>query len=131
VLAFVQVAVTGVVSAIVTALLPGAAGFHGVPSALHSSAVLISLVVMVLFVTVFGFWGMSAMQAYLSATEAAVIFSLEPVLATLIGAYWMRERFLALQKVGAGLILAAMLASELLPRMLGRGRKEELEKAAD
>jgi drug/metabolite transporter (DMT)-like permease len=132
VLAFVQVTVTGVVSAAITALLPGAAGFEGTAAALHSHAVAVSLAVMVIFVTIFGFWGMSAMQAYLSATEAAVIFSLEPVTATLIGAYWMGERFLALQKMGAGLILAAMLTSELLPRIVTRGTPEGTsEKAAD
>jgi drug/metabolite transporter (DMT)-like permease len=130
VLAFAQVAMTGVASGLITAVLPG--GFRGAGAALHSPAVLVALAAMVVLVTMFGFWGMSAMQAYLSATEAAVIFSLEPVTATLIGAYWMGERFLALQKVGAGLILAAMVASELLPRVLARRTAEGIaEKAAD
>jgi drug/metabolite transporter (DMT)-like permease len=132
VLAFIQVVITGVVSAGITAFLPAPNGFQGTAAALHSHAVLVSLAVMVFFVTIFGFWGMSAMQAYLSATEAAIIFSLEPLTATLMGAYWMGERFLPLQKLGAGLILAAMLASELLPRLIARGRMEEVaEKAAD
>lgn len=132
VLAFIQVVITGAVSAIITAFLPAPNGFQGTLAALHSDSVLAALGLMVLFVTIFGFWGISAMQAYLSATEAAIIFSLEPVTATLIGAYWMGERFLPLQKLGAGLILAAMLASELLPRLIARGRMEEAaEKAAD
>lgn len=130
-LAFTQVAITGGVSAIITLFLPAPSGFQTAPTALHNETVVIALAVMVFFVTLFGFWGMSAMQAYLSATEAAVIYSLEPVTATLIGVYWMGEHFAVLQKVGAALILAAMLTAELLPRIVARISPEELEPAAD
>lgn len=129
VLAFTQVAITGGVSAIITFLLRAPNGFQGTVAALHSHAVLLALAVMVLLVTIFGFWGMSAMQAYLSATEAAVIFSLEPVTATVIGVLWMGERFLPLQLAGAALILAAMLTAELLPRAIARIWPEEIAEA--
>jgi len=131
VLAFVQVAVNGGVSALITGFLPAPNGFQGALTALHSQAVLLALGVMVLFVTMFGFWGMSAMQAYLSATEAAVIFSLEPVTATMIGIYWMGDQFQMVQLAGAGLIVVAMLTAELLPRLIARTRPEELAEAAD
>lgn len=131
ILAFTQVAITGGVSLIITAVLPAPNGFQTTPAALHNPAVLIALALMVVLITMFGFWGMSAMQAYLSATEAAVIYSLEPVTAMLIGVYWMGERFMAAQKLGAALILVAMLTAELLPRMLSRMSAAELESAAD
>ena len=131
VLAFTQVAITGGLSAIITAFLPAPNGFQSAPGALHDPAVLLALGIMVLLVTVFGFWGMSAMQAYLSATEASVIFSLEPVTATFIGVYWMGEHFSRLQELGAALIVAAMLTAELLPRVVVRVWPEEMDKAAD
>ena len=131
VLALTQVAITGGLSAIVTALLRSPNGYQGALAALHSEAVLVAMGVMVVFVTIFGFWGISAKQAYLSATEAAVIFSLEPVTATLIGIYWMGDHFQTLQLLGAALILAAMLTAELLPRLIARMRPEELSEAAD
>lgn len=127
VLAFMQVAVTAAISAVITAFLPAPNGFQATWTALHSGTVLLGLAVMAFLVTDFGFWGMSAMQAYLSATEAAVIYSLEPVTATIIGVLWMGERFRPLQQLGAVLIVAAMLTSELLPRVLARIRPEEMQ----
>ncbi len=131
ILAFTQVAITGAVSTVITAVLPVPGGFQSTPAALHNPAVLIALAMMAVLITVFGFWGMSAMQAYLSATEAAVIYSLEPVTATLIGVYWMGERFARPQQLGAVLILAAMVAAELLPRLLARLSPDELAEAAE
>jgi drug/metabolite transporter (DMT)-like permease len=127
ILAFTQVAVTAVVSLAITAFLPAPNGFQTTLAALQDRKVLIALAVMAFLVTDFGFWGMSAMQAYLSATEAAVIYSLEPVVASLIGVFYMGERFRPLQQLGAVLIVAAMLASELLPRVLARIRPQEMQ----
>lgn len=129
-LAFTQVGVTGAVSAIITMFLPAPNGFQTAPAALHRPDVIVALAIMAVLVTIFGFWGMSAMQAYLSATEASVIYSLEPVVATVIGVYWMGERFLPIQKLGVVMIVAAMLTAELLPRLLARIRPEEMEEAA-
>ncbi len=131
ILAFGQVAITGGVSAVITAVLPSPHGFQSTAAALHNPAVLVALALMAVLITMFGFWGMSAMQAYLSATEAAVIYSLEPVTATLIGVYWMGERFAPVQQLGAALILAAMVAAELLPRVLARVSSGEMEVTAE
>jgi drug/metabolite transporter (DMT)-like permease len=130
-LAFTQVAITGGLSAIITAFLPAPHGFQTAPAALHRPDVLMAIAIMVLLITIFGLWGMSAMQAYLSATEAAVIYSLEPVTASLIGVYWMGEHFTLTQKLGTVLILAAMLTAELLPRIVARISPTELEPATD
>jgi len=52
-----------------------------------------------------------------------VTFSLEPVVAGLVGVYWLSEHLNALQLTGAALIIVAMLSAELLPRVL-RSRYE-------
>lgn len=129
VLAWMQVAITGGVSAIITSLLPSPNGFQGTLAALGRSDVQLALAFMVCFTTVFGFWGISKWQGYLSATEAAVVYSFEPLVAALVGVFWVGERFLALQMAGAGLILLAMLTAELLPRFMARLRAEELSEA--
>jgi len=131
VLAFMQVAVTGIVSALITIVLPSPHGFQTTWAGLQHRDVQIALAFMVCFTTIFCFWGMTSMQKYLSATEAAVVYSFEPVTATLVGVYWVGETFLPSQKVGAALILVAMLMAELLPRLMARIRPEPLAEAAD
>jgi drug/metabolite transporter (DMT)-like permease len=118
VLAWVQIAVTGVVSTAITALLPASNGFQGVAAALHQRVVLAALGYMAAFNTVYAFWGQSTMQAFLSSTEAAVVFSLEPVTAGIIGVYLIGEKLSGLQLLGAVLIIVAMISAEVLPRML-------------
>jgi len=73
---------------------------------------------MVAFNTMYAFWGMSTMQAFLSSTEAAVVFSLEPVTAGVVGVYLIGEKLSGLQLLGAALIIVAMISAEVLPRML-------------
>jgi drug/metabolite transporter (DMT)-like permease len=132
VLAFMQVAVTGIVSALITLALPAPHGFQTMLAGLQHRDVQIAIAFMVGFTTIFCFWGMTSMQKYLSATEAAVVYSFEPVTATLVGVYWVGENFLPSQKMGAALIVIAMLSAELLPRLIARMRPEPLvEPAAD
>lgn len=118
VLAWTQITVTGVVSAVITAFLPAPNGFQGVITALHNPVVLGALVYLVTFNTIYAFWGQSTMQAFLSSTEAAVVFSLEPVTAGAIGVYLIGEKLSGLQLLGAVLIIVAMISAEVLPRML-------------
>ena len=129
ILAWTQVAITGAVSALITVFLPAPNGFQASMAALHRSDVLLALAFMICFTTVFGFWGISKWQGYLSATEAAVVYSLEPVVAAMVGLFWVGERFLLSQMAGAVLILLGMLTAELLPRALARLRPEELAEA--
>jgi drug/metabolite transporter (DMT)-like permease len=129
VLAWTQVAITGIVSGIITILLPAPHGFQSALRALGRTDVQLAMGFMVSFTTVFGFWGISKMQGYLSATEAAVVYSLEPTVAAIVGVFWVGEHFLPSQMVGAGLILLAMLTAEGLPRIIARFRPEELAEA--
>jgi drug/metabolite transporter (DMT)-like permease len=73
---------------------------------------------MVLFCTVGTFLGQMYAMARMSATRAAVVFALEPVFATIlaIGVEGSSERPTARGAVGAFLILAGVLASEIRRR---------------
>ncbi|HLW53785.1 MAG TPA: DMT family transporter [Candidatus Angelobacter sp.] len=117
VLAWMQIVVTGGVSAVITAFLPAPNGFHGVAAALNNRTGLAAIAYLVVY-TMYAFWAQSTMQAFLSSTEAAVIFSLEPVTAGVVGVYLIGEKLYPLQLVGAALIIAATISAEVLPRMI-------------
>jgi drug/metabolite transporter (DMT)-like permease len=73
--------------------------------------VVMSLVFNGLISTAFAFWAQSLMQTRLAATEAAILFSLEPVSATLLAVSgWLpgiNESLVTVQWHGCGLILCA------------------------
>jgi len=121
VLAWVQIAVTGIVSAAITAFLPAPNGFQGAATAMHNAVVLAALTYMIVFNTMYAFWGQSTMQAFLSSAEAAVVFSLEPLTAGMVGVYLVGEKLRGLQLIGAALIIVAMISAEALPRILRKG----------
>lgn len=123
VLALMQIGVTALVSIAITAFLPAPHGFQGLLSVLSQRNVLLCIIYLVLFNTMFTFWGQSTMQRFVSSTEAAVTFSLEPVVAGMVGVFFLNEHFGRLQLFGAALIVVAMLSAELLPRVL-RSRTE-------
>jgi drug/metabolite transporter (DMT)-like permease len=122
VLAFVQVAFTAVVMTALAAFSSG--GFHGAGPSLRSPGVWISLAYLGLLATTLALWAQSTMQAKVTATEAAILFSLEPVFAALLAVSGfipgIREHLGPWQIAGAGLIVAATLVAELGPRLLKR-----------
>ncbi len=72
----------------------------------------------------------SAVQKYTSATHAALIFSAEPVFGAVFAWIMLGEVLSARETVGAVLILAGMLVSEVSPRKeqpSGKGRLEVRE----
>ena len=124
VLAFVQVAVTGVVSLAITLALPAPFGFQNVGPALAKGGTWVALIFMGLLATTLAFYVQSTFQARLGATESAVIFSSEPVwTAALAVSGWIpgiREHLSPIQLAGGGLILAATLVAEVGSRLLRR-----------
>lgn len=122
VLAFVQVAFTAVVMTGVAAFSPG--GFHSAGPSLRSPGIWISLAYLGLLATTLALWVQSTMQAKVTATEAAILFSLEPVFAALLAVSGfipgIREHLGPWQLVGAGLIVTATLVAELGPRLIMR-----------
>lgn len=125
-----QVAVVALVSWAVTPFVPALpladgtrlGGFQGTAEALAKPGVWIPLLFLALLATAVAFYVMSSQQAHLGATEAAILFSLEPVFSALLAVSGLlpgiREHLTALQFVGGGIILGAMLMAELGPRLL-------------
>ena len=66
---------------------------------------------------------MCTFQAYLGATEAALVYCLEPVFTAILAVSGIvpgvREFLGPVQIAGGGLIIAAMLLAELGPRLFG------------
>ena len=112
-----QVMICGVVSVVVTALLPSPYGFQNAFAALSHWPVAGAALYLALGSTVFAFWGQAAAQTRLGPTESAVLFSLEPVVAAILSVVWMKEPMSARQALGGALIVVAMIVAEALPRM--------------
>lgn len=122
VLAFVQVAFTAVVMTALAAFSPG--GFRGPGPSLRAPGIWIALAYLGLLATTLALWVQSTMQAKVTATEAAILFSLEPVFAALLAVSGfipgIRDHLGPWQIFGAGLIVTATLVAELGPRLLKR-----------
>ncbi len=132
VLALVQVAFVGAVSAGVALAFPGTYGFRG-GRGLDRADVWVALGFLGLLATTLAFWLQSRFQAQLGATEAGVLLSMEPVWATLLAVSGLvpgvRDRLSPTQWAGAAILVAAALLAELGPRLLGRPSAPEGEEA--
>jgi drug/metabolite transporter (DMT)-like permease len=124
----VQVAVVGILSALITAVLPGAYGFQNVASALRKPDVVASIAYIAALATLFCFWAQNTMQAHLTSTEAAVMFTSEPVAAAVISIFWLHEALRPTQLLGGAVIVLAMLFSEIAPAIQ---RRAAVGEAAD
>lgn len=116
-LAGTQVIVAGVLSAVVTAFLPGSYGFQHLAKNLFQPTVIGPLIYLAMFSTVFAFWGQATAQTRLGPAEAAVLFCIEPVSAALLSVFWLKEPMTSQQAFGGTLIVVAMIVSEALPYM--------------
>ena len=133
ILALTQVAVTGLVSFLITLTLPAPWGFEGTARALARPGTWVALAFMGILATTLAFYVQSTMQARLGATESAILFSTEPLWTALLAiSGWIpgiREHLGPLQLAGGLLILAATLVAELGPRLLRRLQAAEAEDA--
>jgi drug/metabolite transporter (DMT)-like permease len=116
-LAGTQVIVGGLISVVVTALLPAPYGFQNLSQILPQLSVLGPTIYLALFSTVFAFWGQALAQTRLGPTEAAVLFCIEPVTAAVLSVLWLQEPMTAQQALGGALIVVAMIVAEALPYM--------------
>jgi drug/metabolite transporter (DMT)-like permease len=127
VLAFTQVAVACLASLAITAVLPAPHGFQGAGKALARPEVWITLLYLGLLATGLAFFLMMTFQAHLGATEAAILYSLEPVFTALLAMSGLvpgiKEHLGPAQLLGGAVILGAMLLAEVGPRLLGRGER--------
>ena len=121
VLAWGQVAVVGIVVSFAAFFSPAPYGFQGLKSTLHIPGLWIAMAYLALLATTLAFFIQSHMQAFVSATETAVLFSMEPVFAALIAVSgWIpgvKEHLSLRQWAGAVLIIGATLLAELGPRL--------------
>ena len=84
----------------------------------------IAIVVTGLLASAGAFWAQTFVQQKIPAARTAVIMTMEPVFAALFG-YWLAgDRLVAVQMVGAALILSALVVGEVGP-VLARRRKKE------
>ncbi len=112
-----QVVVCGIVSVALTAFLPSPYGFQNAFAALSHWPVAGAALYLALGSTVFAFWGQATAQTRLGPTEAAVLFSLEPVVAAGLSVVWLKEPMSPRQALGGALIVVAMIVAEALPYM--------------
>jgi drug/metabolite transporter (DMT)-like permease len=134
VLAFMQILVVMVLSWILTGLMPSEVtaqgtrlgGLQGTMALLQEPGIWISLAYQGILATGLAFFLMCTCQAYLSATEAAIIYCLETVFTALLAASgWIpgvKDVLTSLQLAGGVLILTAMLLVELGSRWIPADR---------
>ncbi|WP_205370258.1 DMT family transporter [Thermoleptolyngbya sp. PKUAC-SCTB121] len=85
----------------------------------QTAALIVSAAVVLylgLFATALTTWTQASAQRHLSATEAAILYTLEPVFASLFAFWWLGERWGLRGWLGGGVILAATLLSQLRSR---------------
>ncbi len=116
-LASSQVITCGIISLGIVALQPLEAGSQTVLQGLTSWPALLGTLYLAVFSTVFAFWGQATAQTKLGPTEAAILFSLEPVVAAILSVFWLKEPMSPRQALGGALIVFAMIVAEALPHM--------------
>ncbi len=116
-LASSQVITCGIISAGIAIVGGLGAGSAQVAGGLTNWHAVLATLYLALFSTVFAFWAQAKAQTRLGPTEAAILFSLEPVVAALLSVFWLRESMSARQAFGGGLIVFAMIVAEVLPHM--------------
>jgi drug/metabolite transporter (DMT)-like permease len=133
VISLAQIIVVALLSFVFTAMLPvnasagqSMAGFDMLGSALKRADVWLGLLYLAIPATALGFYMQTTFQSKLTATETAIIFTMEPVFAAFIAVTGVipgiHEHLTAAQFSGGGIIVAAMLLAELGPRLLGNSR---------
>lgn len=115
-LSIIQMAAVAIYSA-VAAGLSGEFNFSAdnpaLLSALLEPIVIIAILVAAIFGSALAYWAQTAAQKILSAHQVALIFALEPLFAHGSAALFLHEVLGVKGWIGAGLILAGMLISEL------------------
>ncbi len=79
----------------------------------YSTSILINLLYLSLLAAVVAVWIQTEFQKYTTPSKAAVIFSIEPVIATIAATYFLSESFTTKEIYGAVFILFGILFSEI------------------
>ena len=113
---FYQFVVTSVIGFALWPFVPS------VPTTFTPS-VLLSIVYLATFASAFAIFILSKYQRETSPTHAAIIYTMEPVMAAIIAALWLGDVLSGTAAIGAGIMLAGLLVSELSPLLGRRSRK--------
>jgi drug/metabolite transporter (DMT)-like permease len=124
IVALVQVAVVALLSCALTGLVPAypsggqaMGGYANLGAALGRTDVWLGMLYLAVLATALAFYMQTTLQSRLTATEAAIIFTTEPVWAALIAVSGVipgvKESFTLAQVFGACLIIVAMLMAAL------------------
>ena len=106
------------------ALLFGLAWPLSSPVSLPPPGVWVALLVTGLFASAGAFLVQTTVQQHIPAARTAIILTMEPVFAALFG-YWLAgDRLVAVQIIGALLILSALVIGEVVP-VLRRGKTRQ------
>ena len=135
VITLMQIVVVALLSCVLTGVLPAnasagqsMAGFEMLGNALKRPEVWFGILYLAGLATALGFFMQTTLQSRLTATEAAIIFTTEPVFATLLATSGLipgvHEHLSAVQISGGGVIIAAMLLAELGPRLVRKQKSE-------
>jgi drug/metabolite transporter (DMT)-like permease len=116
-LASSQVIACGIISAGIAIVEAMGAKSTQVAAGLTNWHAVVATMYLAVFSTVFAFWAQATAQIRLGPTEAAILFSLEPVVAALLSVFWLKEPMTTRQALGGGLIVLAMIVAEALPHM--------------
>ncbi|GAC1469368.1 MAG: DMT family transporter [Chloroflexota bacterium] len=87
----------------------------GIP--LPTAQIWIALVITAGLASAVAFWIQTFVQQRLTPSRTAIVLVLEPAFATLFGVLLAGDRFSALQALGAGIILIALVAHEVVPAL--------------
>lgn len=94
----------------------------GQPVLPHSTGCWISVIFLAVFCTGMAFICQAIAQQYTSATHVGIIFTLEPVFASIVAFFFAGERLLPRAYVGAGMMLLSLLIMEIdIGKLLRRG----------
>ena len=133
VIALMQISVVAAVSCALTSVLPtlesdgqAMAGFGMLGPALRRPDIWFGLLYLAVLATTLGFYMQATVQSKLNATEAAIIFTTEPVFAAILAVSGVipgiKETLSMTQIAGGALIVAAMLLAELGPKFFRPAR---------
>lgn len=120
-LATVEISTVAVLStACLPLTLPGA-GFH--IASLFQGTVIWAVLICAIPATAVAYFAQNVFQRYTSSSEAAVIFSMEPVFSAIIAAGLGMESMTRIQIAGGILIVVSMVAAEPSVRFRWRGKQ--------
>lgn len=117
VLALVQVFIIALCMGLLAGFRTTKSEWASMHSLLLTSTLWIPLAYLALLATALSFWLQSELQAHVSATEAGIIFSLEPVIGAFIAASgWIpgiQDQLTKTAIIGAGVIMAGIIISQM------------------